>query len=97
MNINQLMQQAQKMQKDVKKAQEEVEKMVFTSKKDLVEVEGTGAKQITKITIEKNIEKDDIEALEDMILLAVNDVIKQAEDEMEKKLGRYSNMMPGLF
>ena len=97
MNINQLMQQAQKMQKDVKKAQEEVEKMVFTSKKDLVEVEGTGAKEITKISIDKNIEKDDIEALEDMILLAVNDVLKKADNEMEKKLGRYSNMMPGLF
>ena len=97
MNINQIMQQAQKMQKDVKKAQDEVEKMTFTSKKDLVEVEGTGAKQITKISIDKNIEKDDIEALEDMILLAVNDVIKQAENEMEKKLGKYSSMMPGLF
>ena len=97
MNINQLMQQAQKMQKDVKKAQEEVEKMTFTSKKDLVEVEGTGDKKITKITISKDIEKDDIELLEDMILIAVNDVIKQAEDGMEKKLGRYSNMMPGLF
>ena len=97
MNINQLMQQAQKMQKDVKKAQEEVEKMTFTSKKDLVEVEGTRDKKITKITISKDIERDDIELLEDMILIAVNDVIKQAEDEMEKKLGRYSNMMPGLF
>ena len=71
MNINQLMQQAQKMQKDVKKAQEEVEKMTFTSKKDLVEVEGTGDKKITKITISKDIEKDDIELLEDMILIAV--------------------------
>ena len=97
MNINQLMQQAQKMQKDIKKAQEEVGKMTFTSKKDLVEVEGDGNKKITKITIDKDIEKDDIEALEDMILLAVNDVIGQAEAEMDSKLGRYSNMMPGLF
>ena len=97
MNINQLMQQAQKMQKDMKKAQEEVSKMTFTSKKDLVEVEGNGNKEITKIVIDKEIEKDDIEALEDMILLAVNDVINQADKAMESKLGRYSNMMPGLF
>ena len=97
MNINQIMQQAQKMQKDIKKAQDEVSKMTFTSKKDLVEVEGDGNKKITKISISKDIEKDDIEALEDMILLAVNDVISQAEAEMEGKLGRYSNMMPGLF
>lgn len=97
MNINQLMQQAQKMQKDINKAQEEVGKMLFTSKKDLVEVKINGNKEITKVTLDKNIEKDDIEALEDMILIAVNDAIKQAEAEMEKKLGRYSKAMPGLF
>ena len=97
MNINQLMQQAQKMQKDMKKAQEEVGKMTFTSKKDLVEVEGDGNKNITRITIDKDIEKDDIEALEDMILIAINDVLNQADAAMESKLGRYSNMMPGLF
>ena len=97
MNINQLIQQAQKMQKDINKAQEEVGKMLFTSKKDLVEVEINGNKEITKVTLDKNIEKDDIEALEDMILIAVNDAIKQAEAEMEKKLGRYSKAMPGLF
>lgn len=97
MNINQLMQQAQKMQKDIKKSQEEVSKMTFTSKKDFVEVEGDGNKRITKITISEDIEKDDIEALEDMILIAVNDVLSQADKAMESKLGKYSNMMPGLF
>ncbi len=97
MNLNQLMQQAQKMQKDINKAQEEVGNMTFTSKKDLVEIEINGNKEVTKVTLDKNIEKDDIEALEDMILIAVNDAIKQAEAEMEKKLGRYSKAMPGLF
>ena len=97
MNINQIMQQAQKMQKDMKKAQEEVGNMTFTSKKDLVEVEGDGNKRITRITIDKNIEKDDIEALEDMLVIAVNDVLSQADAAMENKLGKYSNMIPGLF
>ena len=97
MNMNELMQQAQKMQKHMKKAQEEVAAMTFTCKKDLVEVEGTGNKEITKIVISKDIESDDIEALEDMILIAVNDVINQADKAMESKLGRYSSMMPGLF
>ena len=97
MNINQLMQQAQKMQKDMKKAQDEVEKMTFTSKQELVEVEMDGKKQINKITINKDIEKEDIEVLEDMIMLAVNDAISQVDKAMEGKLGRYANMMPGLF
>ena len=85
------------MQKDMKKAQEEVGNMTFTSKKDLVEVEGDGNKRITRITIDKNIEKDDIEALEDMLIIAVNDVLSQADAAMKNKLGKYSNMMPGLF
>lgn len=97
MNINQLMQQAQKMQKDMKKSQDEVAAMTFNSKQELVEVEMDGNKQIKKVTINKDIEKDDIEALEDMILIAVNDCINQVDKKMESKLGKYANMMPGLF
>ena len=97
MNINQLMQQAQKMQKDMKKSQEEVAAMTFTSKQELVEVEMDGNKTVKRVTINKDIEKDDIEALEDMVLIAVNDCINQADKAMENKLGKYSNMMPGLF
>lgn len=97
MNFNQIMQQAQKMQKDMKKAQEEVGNMKFTSKQELVEVEMDGNKRVTKITIPKDIEKDDIEMLEDMTVIAVNDCIKQVDKAMESKLGKYANMMPGIF
>ena len=97
MNINQLMQQAQKMQKDMEKSQKEVAAMTFTAKQELVEVEMDGNKTIKKVTINKDIEKDDIEALEDMILIAVNDCINQADKAMEGKLGKYKSMMPGLF
>lgn len=97
MNINQLMQQAQKMQKDMKKSQDEVAAMTFTSKQELVEVEMDGNKKVKRITINKDIEKDDIEALEDMILISINDCINQVDKTMENKLGKYTNMMPGLF
>lgn len=97
MNINQLMQQAQKMQKDMKKSQDEVAAMSFTSKQELVEVEMDGNKKVKRITINKDIEKDDIEALEDMILISINDCINQVDKTMENKLGKYANMMPGLF
>ncbi len=97
MNINQLMQQAQKMQKDMEKSQKEVAAMTFTAKQELVEVEMDGNKVIKKVTINKDIEKDDIEALEDMIMIAVNDCINQADKAMDGKLGKYKNMMPGLF
>ena len=97
MNMNQILKQAQAMQKDMMKTQEEVGKMTFTSTKDLVTVEVNGNKKVTKVTLSKDIDVDDIEMLEDMILLATNDALAQAEAEMEKKLGKYSKGMPGLF
>lgn len=97
MNMNQILKQAQAMQKDMMKAQEEVGKMTFTSTKDLVTVEVNGNRKVNKVTLSKDIDVDDIEMLEDMILLATNDALSQAEAEMEKKLGKYSKGMPGLF
>lgn len=97
MNIQALMKQAQNMQKEIQKAQEEVGKMEFTSKKELVEVTVNGNKEVLSVKIYENVEKDDIEVLQDMILLATNDAINQANAEMEKRLGKYSSAMPGLF
>lgn len=97
MNIQALMKQAQNMQKEIQKAQEEVGKMKFTSKKELVEVTVNGNKEVLSVKIDENVEKDDIEVLQDMILLATNDAINQANAEMEKRLGKYSSAMPGLF
>ena len=97
MNIQALMRQAQAMQKEVQKTQEEVGKMEFTSKKELVEVTVNGNKEVLSVKIDENIEKDDIEVLQDMILLATNEAIRKANAEMEKRLGKYSQAMPGLF
>ncbi len=97
MNMNQILKQAQAMQKDMMKAQEEVGKMTFTSTKELVTVEVNGNKEVLKVTLSEDIDTDDIEMLEDMIMIATNDALSQAEAEMEKKLGKYSKGMPGLF
>jgi len=97
MNMNQILKQAQAMQKDMMKAQEEVAKMTFTASKDLVTVEVNGNRKVTKVTLSEDIDTDDIEMLEDMIMIATNDALSQAEAEMEKKLGKYSKGMPGLF
>ncbi len=97
MNMNMIMQQAQKMQRDMQKAQKEVEEKTFTSKKDLVEITMTGAKKVVEVKIDKNIEKDDIEILEDMISLAVNENINNIDKELEEKLGKFGKGIPGLF
>lgn len=96
MNMNMLMQKAQKMQNDIQKSTEEVSKKVFTGKQELVEVEMTGNKVITKVTLSENISSDDKEILEDMILLAVNDAMGKIDKELEEKLGKYKGI-PGLF
>ena len=97
MNINMLMQQAKKMQNDMEKAKEEVSKKTFTAKQPLVEVEVNGDTEITKISISKDIEKEDIEVLEDMILIATNEAISAAKKEMEEKLGRIGQGLPNIF
>lgn len=97
MNINMLMQKAQSLQKDMKKAEEEVSKMTFNAKQPLVEVEVTGAKKVKSIKIDENISKDDIEILEDMIILAINEALDKASTEMENRLSKYGQGLPGLF
>jgi len=99
MNMQALMQQAKKMQRDMEKAKSEVEAMTFTAKSALVEAEVNGKKELTKLTIldKENIEKDDLDMLEDMILVAVNEALKKAEDTMNDKMGKMAPNIPGLF
>ena len=59
MNMNQILKQAQAMQKDMMKAQEEVGKMTFNATKDLVTVEVNGNRKVTKVTLSKDIDVDD--------------------------------------
>ena len=97
MNMQMLMKQAQKMQKNMEKSKEEVSKMIFTSKQPWVEVTVNGDKKVTDIKISEDITKDDIEVLQDMILLAMNDAISQANKAMEDKMGNLSSGLAGLF
>lgn len=97
MNINMLMQKAQSLQKEMQKAQEEVGKMIFTSEQPLVKVEVNGNKELLSIKIKEEIEKDDLEMLEDMIVIAINDALNKASKEMEQRLSKYGQRLPGLF
>ena len=58
-----------------------------------------GDKKLEKVEISKEnlLEKDDIEMLEDMILVAINDVINQIDKKTEEKMGKYTKGIPGLF
>ncbi len=99
MNMQALMAQAQKMQKDLMTKKEEINKQLFTGKSELVEVVFNGKKEMVSIKINKDtsLEQDDIEVLEDMIKIAVNDALKQVDDEVSKKLGAYGSQLNGLI
>lgn len=99
MNIQALMKQAQSIQKDMQKQEEEIENTEFEGESSLVKVKVNGKKEILSVFIEnkENLEKDDLEILEDMIMVAINNAFKKVDDLREKKMSKYSNMMPGMF
>ena len=99
MNMQNLMAQAQKMQKDMQKKQEEINNQIFVGVSQAVKITVNGKKEVQNVEINKNIIKDseDIEALQDMIQIAMNDAIKQINDETTKKMGAYSKMLNGLM
>ena len=98
MNIQAMMKQAQKMQKDMMNTKEEIDNKKFIGKSSLVTVEVMGSKMITNVKFDTDsIELDDLEMLQDMIVVAINDAMRQIDKETEEKMGKYTQGMPGLF
>ena len=97
MNMQALMQQAQKMQKDIMKKKDEVNKKEFTGTSELVEVVFTGDKRMVSVKIKQDIDNDDKEIIEDMFVIAVNDALAKIDKETESALGAYGNQLGGLF
>ncbi|MBQ1812586.1 MAG: YbaB/EbfC family nucleoid-associated protein [Bacilli bacterium] len=97
MNMQAMMQQAQKLQRDMLKAKNEVESKTFTSTQSFVTVEMKGNKEVMSVVIDSDkLDKEDIEILQDLICLAVNENIKNIDKEMEAKLGKFGGAA-GLF
>ena len=99
MNMQALMKQAQKLQKDMLSAKEEIDNTLFTGENSLVKVTMKGTREVIKVEIssEDSLDKDDIEMIQDMILVAVNEASSKIDKMTEEKLGKYGNSMPGLF
>ena len=97
MNMQAMLKQAQALQKDMLKAKDEIDSKEFIGESSFVKVTMKGTKELVKVEISaESLDKDDIEALEDMILVAVNDASKKIDDMTEKKMGKFGNI-PGLF
>lgn len=98
MNIQAMMKQAQKLQSDMMTEKNKIDNKEFVGKSSFVTVTLKGNKKVESIKIEQEeLDKDDIEMLEDLIMVAINDAMKQIDNEVEQNLGKYTKGMPGLF
>ena len=97
MNMQAMLKQAQNMQKDMLKIKEEIDNTEFIGESSLVTVVLKGTKDLVSVKINADsLDSDDIEALQDMIVVAVNQANKKIDVMMEKKMAKFGNI-PGLF
>jgi hypothetical protein len=100
-NMNQMLKQAKKMQEQMALIQQELgNKTVEGSAQGIVTVVANGHKQILNIQIKPEaVDPDDVEMLQDLVLTAVNDALKKADELANKDMSRMTGGMkiPGLF
>ena len=97
MNIQAMMQQAKKLQRDLEKTTAEIESTTFTYENDNILVEALGNNKISKVQVKNDDILEDKEMLEDIMLVAINDVLDQIKNEKDSKLGKYTGGLGGLF
>ena len=98
-NMQQLMKQAQKMQQQMMAAQEElaVAELIGTAGGGLVTATVTGAGEVLSIKIDpKVVDPDDVESLEDLVLAAIRDANRLAQELTATKMGPVSGGLGGL-
>ncbi len=97
-----MMKQVKKMQQQMEKAQEELKNKTIEASVGggVVSVVANGHKEILGITIKPEaVDPEDVEMLQDLVLTAVNDVLKQVDEMVAKDMGKFTGGMnlPGLF
>ena len=99
-NMNNLMKQAQRMQRQMEESQKELETKEFTAKAGggAVEVTVTGKKEVTKVKLtEEVVDPDDIEMLEDLVVAAVNEAMRMAEEANAEVMNKMTGCLGGGF
>lgn len=100
-NMQQLMRQAQKMQDQMLKAQEELDEKVYEASAGggMVSCKVSGKRELTELNIKPEaVDPDDVEMLQDMIMAAVNEALREGEKVREETMGRMAPAgMGGLF
>ncbi|PXV84589.1 hypothetical protein C8E03_1256 [Lachnotalea glycerini] len=98
-NMNNLMKQAQKMQKQMEESTKALEEKEITATAGggAVEITMTGKKEIKKVKLsEEVVDPDDIEMLEDLIMAATNEAIRQVEELSSQSMAKITGGLGGL-
>lgn len=100
-NMQQLMRQAQKMQDQMLKAQEELDEKVYEASAGggMVSCKVSGKRELLELNIKPEaVDPDDVEMLQDMIMAAINEALREGEKNREETMGKMAPAgMGGLF
>lgn len=99
-NMQQLMRQAQKLQEEMTKAQEELETREYSAQAGggMVSVVVSGKNEVKSLTIKPEcVDPDDVEMLQDMILAAVNEALRAVEETKNNEMNKLAPGMGGMF
>ena len=92
-NMQGMMKQMQKLQKQMAQAQEELNQTEYvgSSQSDLVQVTVNGKRQVLSVSIKPEaVDGDDVELLQDLVLMATNRALEQAEKPNEQTMGQFT-------
>ncbi|WP_353948785.1 YbaB/EbfC family nucleoid-associated protein [Sporolactobacillus sp. Y61] len=100
-NMNNMMRQVQKMQKQMAEAQEKLKDEIVegTAGGGVVTVKANGHKQVVDVAIQPEaVDPDDVDMLQDLVLAAVNDALTKADELTAQRLGKFTKGMnlPGF-
>lgn len=97
MNMQAMMAQARKLQKEIEKTTSEIDNTEYEVSNENIQIICYGNYKVKKIDIKDTSILEDKEMLEDIIVVAMNEVLKKIETDKTKKLGKYTNGLGGLF
>ena len=98
-NMNNLMKQAQKMQKQMEEAQAELQNSEYTATAGggAVEITVTGLKQVKSVKIDPEVvDPDDVEMLEDLIMAAMNEAINKTDEASSAQASKFTGYLDGI-
>ncbi|OED36047.1 hypothetical protein AB834_03405 [PVC group bacterium (ex Bugula neritina AB1)] len=96
--MNNLMKQAQKVQKDLEKSQKELAALILEGSAGggAITIQIKGDHTVQKVVIDPDLLTEDIEMVQDMLQAAFNQAVEKIKEETDKRMGSFSQSMPGL-